>query len=127
MILAGGHSSTTSDSKDDRRPRLPIDIQYHGQGPVEVTSMRTTTTRRNGGMSKKAHAPTIACFNKATVSLGVDFDALIAAMQAFVDEHVAPVWGTRAKLIGPRASFQANGRWFFSTMPIMPIPLPITI
>ncbi len=43
--------------------------------------------------------PTIACFNKATVDLGVNFDALIAAMQAFVDTFVAPVWGTPAKLV----------------------------
>jgi hypothetical protein len=43
--------------------------------------------------------PTIACFNKATVALGVDVDNLIAAMQAYVDQYVAPVWGTPAKLI----------------------------
>ena len=43
--------------------------------------------------------PTIACFNKAATPLGVDFDALIAAMQAYVDQHVTPVWGTPAKLI----------------------------
>ena len=47
----------------------------------------------------KGHVPTIACFNRATVPLGVDYDALIDALQKFVDEHVAPVWGTRAKLI----------------------------
>ncbi|HEX3105391.1 MAG TPA: hypothetical protein VHQ22_13175, partial [Terriglobales bacterium] len=43
--------------------------------------------------------PTIACFNKAVTPLGVDFDALIAALQVYVDRHVAPVWGTPAKLI----------------------------
>ena len=43
--------------------------------------------------------PTIACFNKATVDLGVNFDALIAAMQVYVDKYVAPVWGTPAKLV----------------------------
>lgn len=43
--------------------------------------------------------PTIACFNKAATPLGIDLDALIAAMQAYVDQHVAPVWGTPAKLI----------------------------
>jgi len=43
--------------------------------------------------------PTIACFNQATTPLGVDLDALIAAMQAYVDQFVAPVWGTPAKLI----------------------------
>jgi hypothetical protein len=43
--------------------------------------------------------PTIAVFNRATTPLGVNFDALITAMQAFVDQHVAPVWGTPAKLV----------------------------
>lgn len=47
----------------------------------------------------KGHVPTIACFNRATVPMGVDLDALIGALQKFVDEHVVPVWGTRAKLI----------------------------
>src|SRR5262249_18352261 len=42
--------------------------------------------------------PTIACFNKAKTPLGVDLDKLIAAMQAYVDHHVAPVWGTPARL-----------------------------
>ena len=43
--------------------------------------------------------PQIACFNKATVALGVDLDALIAALQKFVDEKFAPIWGTHAKLV----------------------------
>jgi hypothetical protein len=43
--------------------------------------------------------PTIACFNRATTALGVDFDKLIAAMQRYVDAYVAPVWGTPAKLV----------------------------
>ena len=41
--------------------------------------------------------PTIACFNKAKTPLGVDLDKLIAAMQAYMDQHVAPVWGTPAR------------------------------
>ena len=53
--------------------------------------------------------PTIACFNQATVPLGVDFDALIGAMQAYVDKFVAPVWGTPAKLV-KTTDFQA-GAW----------------
>jgi hypothetical protein len=43
--------------------------------------------------------PTIACFNKAETPLGVNLDTLIKAMQAYVDEHVAPIWGTPANLI----------------------------
>lgn len=50
----------------------------------------------------KGDVPTIACFNKATTDLGVDFDKLITALQAYVDRHVAPVWGTPAKLIKTR-------------------------
>jgi hypothetical protein len=45
--------------------------------------------------------PTIACFVDKTTKtpLGVNFDQLIAAMQAYVNNHVAPVWGTPAKLV----------------------------
>ena len=51
------------------------------------------------GAFNQGDLPTIACFNRATVALGVSLDALIKAMQVFVDEHVAPVWGTPAKLV----------------------------
>jgi hypothetical protein len=57
----------------------------------------------------KRHTPTIACFNRAETPLGVDFDALIAALQAFVDEHVAPVWGTPARLV--KAKGYIRGCW----------------
>lgn len=53
--------------------------------------------------------PTIACFNNATVSLQVDFDDLIAAMQEYIDKYVAPVWGTPAKLV-KTTDFQ-KGAW----------------
>lgn len=43
--------------------------------------------------------PTIACFNQATQPLGVNLDDLIAAMQTYVDNFVAPVWGTPATLV----------------------------
>lgn len=51
------------------------------------------------GAFNQGDTPTIACFNRATVGLGVDFDALIAAMQVYVDKYVVPVWGTPAKLV----------------------------
>ena len=51
------------------------------------------------GAFNQGGVPKIACFNKATVALGINFDALIAAMQVFVDKYVAPVWGTPAKLV----------------------------
>jgi hypothetical protein len=53
--------------------------------------------------------PTIACFNLAKTPLGVEFGALIAAMQRFVDEHFAPVWATPAKLVKTRGF--KRGAW----------------
>ena len=57
------------------------------------------TFRPTFGAFNQGYVPAIACFNNATVPLGIDFDALITAMQVFVDDHVAPVWGTPAKLV----------------------------
>jgi hypothetical protein len=71
--------------------------------------MSSGTKGNRISLSTKVHVPTIACFNKASVGLGVDFDALIAAMQEFVDKHVAPVWGTRAKLV--RSNDFVPGKW----------------
>ncbi len=47
----------------------------------------------------KGQVPTVACFNKATAPLGVDFGKLLAALQKFVDQCIVPVWGTPAKLV----------------------------
>ena len=55
--------------------------------------------KSTSGAFNQGKVPTIACFNHATAPLGVDFDRLIAAMQKYVDAHIAPVWGTPAKLI----------------------------
>jgi len=61
------------------------------------------------GAFDQGQIPTIACFNKATVPLGVDFDLLIAAMQVYVDHEVAPVWGTPAKLV--KSTNFVKGAW----------------
>jgi len=61
------------------------------------------------GAFNQGGVPTIACFNKASTPLGVDLDALIAAMQAFVDQCVAPVWGTPAKLV--KSKDYVKGAW----------------
>jgi hypothetical protein len=66
-------------------------------------------TRPTFGAFNQGGMPTIACFNKASTPLGVDFDALIAAMQAFVDQYVMPVWGTPAKLVKSRGF--VKGAW----------------
>src|SRR3989441_2317206 len=57
------------------------------------------TAKPTFGAFNQGQVPTIACFNRATVALGVNFDALIAAMQAYVNQHIVPIWGTPAKLI----------------------------
>jgi hypothetical protein len=55
--------------------------------------------------------PTIACFIDKTTKtpLGVSLDALIAAMQAYVSNFVAPVWGTPAKLV--KSTGFVKGAW----------------
>jgi hypothetical protein len=59
--------------------------------------------------SSRGHVPTIVCVNNATVSLGVDFDSLIAALQKFLDQHFVPVWQTPAKLV--KAKSPRRGKW----------------
>ena len=49
-------------------------------------------TARVFGAFNQGQIPTIACFNKAKTALGVDLNALIAAMQAYVTQFVVPVW-----------------------------------
>lgn len=56
-------------------------------------------TKKVFGAFNQGGTPTIACFNQAETPLGVDFDALIEALQTYVDRFVAPVWGTPAKLV----------------------------
>jgi len=53
--------------------------------------------------------PKVACINKATVDLGVDFDRLVPALQKFLDEHFVPVWGTPATLV--KATKPLAGAW----------------
>ncbi|HTP46448.1 MAG TPA: hypothetical protein VMQ50_05965 [Casimicrobiaceae bacterium] len=67
------------------------------------------TTKPTFAAFNQGDMPRIACFNKAKTPLGVDLDALIAAMQAFVDQDVAPVWGTPAKLV--KSSDFLAGKW----------------
>ncbi len=53
--------------------------------------------------------PKVACINKATVDLGVDFDKLVPALQKFLDEHFVPVWGTPATIV--KATKPLAGAW----------------
>jgi hypothetical protein len=67
------------------------------------------TARPKFGAFNQGGIPTIACFNKAKTALGVDFDALVAAMQVFVTQHVVPVWGTPARLVKSKGF--VKGAW----------------
>jgi hypothetical protein len=51
------------------------------------------------GAFNQGDIPKIAVFNKATTPLGVNLDALIAAMQEYIDKFIVPVWATPAKLV----------------------------
>lgn len=87
--------------RQSRGKRLKLSRPAHkprtdGASSVDNSKPVHRSTKKSPG---KSAIPTIACFNRATVPLGVDFEALIAALQAFLDDHVAPVWGTRAKLV----------------------------
>ena len=53
--------------------------------------------------------PDIAVFHQATVPLGLDLDRFIAALQKFVSDYVAPVWGTPARLA--RTTGFRKGAW----------------
>jgi hypothetical protein len=65
--------------------------------------------RVNIGGVRPGSLPTIACINKATLDLGVDFASLISALQKYVDKHLAPVWGTPARLV--RATRPRDNAW----------------
>lgn len=50
--------------------------------------------------------PVIACVNKSTVDMGVNFQSLVNALQKYVDLHFSPIWGmpcnvVAAKSVGP--------------------------
>ena len=55
--------------------------------------------------------PQIAVFNQAKTPLGLDLDALIAAMQKFLTDYVVPVWGTPARLV--KTNDFKKGAWAF--------------
>lgn len=57
----------------------------------------------------RGQLPTIACINAAKTPLGVDLGKLVGAMQKFVDNCFAPVWGIPAKLV--TASKPVKGAW----------------
>lgn len=69
----------------------------------------STQTRPKAAAFNQGEKPTIACFNRAMVPLGVDLNALINAMQTFVDQYVTPIWGTPATLV--KSNGYVKGAW----------------
>ena len=65
--------------------------------------------RSKSAGSQVPAVPTIVCINKAKEDLGVDFKALIGALQKFLDKYFVPVWGTPAKLVVGRKHLE--GAW----------------
>jgi len=63
------------------------------------------------GAFDQGQIPDIAVFNQATAPLGVELDKLIAALQKFVTDYVAPVWGTPARLA--KTTGFKKGAWAF--------------
>lgn len=57
----------------------------------------------------QGQTPTITFVNKATIPLGVNFDALIGALQKQVTRDFAPVWGDPANL--KQADMPVKGTW----------------
>ena len=68
-----------------------------------------TSSKPAMGAFNQGAVPTIAVFNKAVTPLGVNLDKLIAAMQAYVNKHIVPVWGTKAKLV--KSTDYVPGAW----------------
>jgi hypothetical protein len=64
---------------------------------------------RSKAILRPSDGPRIACINKAKVSLGVDFDKLIPALQTFLDDCFVPGWGTPARLV--KANKEIHGAW----------------
>src|ERR1700730_3688247 len=61
--------------------------------------MNTNPQRRLAAEFDQGQVPSIACVNRATTSLGVDWKQLIAALDEYANGVFAPVWGTPAKII----------------------------
>ena len=57
---------------------------------------------RSRPQPKRVVSPTIVCCNHTTVLKGLEFQNLLAALQVYVSDHVLPVWGTDATLVGAK-------------------------
>lgn len=57
----------------------------------------------------RGQVPTIVCVNQAKTPLGVDFDALVSALQKYVTQFIVPVWGTPAIVV--KGKTVPKGSW----------------
>ena len=62
-------------------------------------SKRSGNIFRASAFNGNAAAPLIGCYSQATTPLGQTMAKVVHALQTYVNKHVAPVWGTKAKLI----------------------------
>ncbi len=88
---------------------VAVSNDSHSSGRRSSRDDNLATERPTIGAYTRGETVTIACFNKASMPLGVDFSALIEAMQVFVNECVVPAWGTPAKLV--ESTGYLKGAW----------------
>ena len=74
-----------------------------------MTKKPNETSRTKSRAFNQGETPTISVFNAATVSLGVDFNKLVTALQSYVDKYVAPRWACPAHLVA--ANDFIKGAW----------------
>jgi len=90
LLVARLHRSI----EHDRRRRR------HRAGPAHANEDRPMAhhQRHVNAAFNQGDVPRIACFNRALTPLGVDLHHLVEALNRYVSDFVAPVWGTPAEL-----------------------------
>jgi hypothetical protein len=78
----------------------------HRQQPNRGTE---SVGQRKSTVADRSQPPTIVCINRADDDIGVPFTRLVRALQIYVDRHVAPAWGTPARLV--EADKPIKGAW----------------
>jgi peptidoglycan hydrolase-like protein with peptidoglycan-binding domain len=74
--------------------------------------MNTNPQRRLAAEFDQGQVPSIACVNRATTDLGVDWEQLIAAFDEYANAIFARVWGTPANIINADGSSNIpSGCW----------------
>jgi len=59
----------------------------------------------------QGQTPTVALVNQAKTPLGIELLTLAKALQAFVDHHFAPVWGTPCRIVVAKDAKIPKGAW----------------